>query len=314
MATFINNHLAYITFDNNSLLSELFGTDDSYLRYIEQKLKVTITVRGNKLSISGFAKQTDFAKFVLETLYKQLKQTKSLDIKDFESTIELARANQMNISTDSIYIKTPKRVISPYSYNQSQYLCALKNQEIVFATGPAGTGKTYLAVAHAVHMFLTKQVERIILTRPAVEAGEKLGFLPGDIKEKIDPYLQPLYDALLDMINADLLAKYMDNGEIELAPLAFMRGRTLNNAYIILDEAQNTTTIQMKMFLTRLGKYSRMVITGDPSQGDLLGQKSGLVDAINKLSSIPEIGFILLNEKDIIRNPLIIKIIQAYNQ
>ncbi|MFV9875921.1 MAG: PhoH family protein [Rickettsiales endosymbiont of Dermacentor nuttalli] len=303
MTTLISHHAIYISFDNNTLLSGLFSMYYSYLHHIEQKLQINISSAcGNKLPISGTLLYIDQTKLVLEMLYAQLKQSKNLHTEDIDPTIDLAHLKHSNIPSLPTYIKTPKCVISTYSSNQLQYLHPSKYKKIVFASGPAGTEKTYLAIANAVHLFLNKQVKHIILSRSTVEAGEKISFLSGNIKNKIDPYLQPLYDVLLDMINADMYTKYIENGEIELAPLAFMCGCTLNKAYIILDEAQNTTTTQMKIFLTRLGKHSHMVITGDLSQVDLPNHiKPGLVDSIAKLSSLSEIGFIVLNEQDIIR-------------
>ncbi|MCD6034579.1 MAG: PhoH family protein [Rickettsiales bacterium] len=216
---------------------------------------------------------------------------------------------------DDIIIKTKRKHIRPYTHNQKNYIKSLYKNELVFGVGPAGTGKTYIAVAVAVSMFLNRQVEKIILSRPAVEAGEKLGFLPGDMREKVDPYLQPLYDALHDMLPADQVAKHLEAKEIEIAPLAFMRGRTLTNAYIILDEAQNATSVQMKMFLTRLGEGSRMVVAGDLTQTDLPRQvKSGLRDAIEKLHDIPEIGRVHFDAEDVVRHPLTAKIVKAYNR
>lgn len=312
--------LINLTFDKNELIPILFGQDDKNINKIEERFAVSINSRGNKLSIIGNEKNVIKAKNTIESLYILLDKTKKNEISNIEiETIlkEFAEHKNQKFSyvNHNISIKTKKKQIFPYSQIQIDYIKALQEKDIVFCTGPAGTGKTYLAVAMAVNMFLSQKVERIILCRPAVDAGEKLGFLPGDLKEKIDPYLRPLFDSLHDMINTDTLNKLMNSGEIEVAPLAFMRGRTLNNAFIILDEAQNSTPIQMKMFLTRIGEGSKIVVAGDTTQIDLPPiQGSGLKDAITRLSNINEIGFIKFQEEDIIRHRLTAKIVKAYNK
>jgi phosphate starvation-inducible PhoH-like protein len=312
----LNQKIVYVSLRNNSLLTELFGEHDKHLREIEKRLDVLTYCRGNTVSITGESDNINKAKCIVESLYASLEKGRKVDLEDVSESIRKASvSNGFNKNfAELALIKTRKKNIAPFSTNQFEYINALSTRDVVFATGPAGTGKTYLAVAVAVSAFLNKQVDRIILSRPAVEAGEKLGFLPGDLKEKIDPYLRPLYDALHDMIPAENLAKFMESGEIEIAPLAFMRGRTLNNAFVIVDEAQNTTPTQMKMLLTRLGESSRIVITGDPSQMDLpIGTKSGLADAVERLQHIIEIGFITFKDEDIIRHPLTAKILRAYN-
>jgi phosphate starvation-inducible PhoH-like protein len=314
----VTDELICVTLQNNKLIPPLFGEHDSHLSRIEKMLNVSTSSRGNTLSISGSSADVTKAKSAIEKLYQTLEAGDDIALSDVDAAIRMAtprrRKTDPNFSAGTMDLTTRKKHIIPYSHHQSDYIQTLKEKEVVFAVGPAGTGKTYLAVAVAVSMFLNHQVERIILTRPAVEAGEKLGFLPGDLKEKIDPYLRPLYDALNDMLPAEVVKKHMENGEIEIAPLAFMRGRTLSHAFIILDEAQNTTPTQMKMFLTRLGEGGRMAITGDPSQVDLPKDiRSGLTDAIEKLHKIDDIGIVTFNDKDIIRHPLTAKIVTAYN-
>ncbi|MGB4058221.1 MAG: PhoH family protein, partial [Alphaproteobacteria bacterium] len=259
---------------------------------------------------------------VLQSLWDMLNKKQGVGTAEIDAALRFledkstngkAPKHQMNDST--LAIQTRKKTISPRSPNQALYIKAVQDNAMVFGLGPAGTGKTYLAVSIAVSMFLSGEVERLIFCRPAVEAGERLGFLPGDMKEKVDPYLRPIYDALQDMMPADMLVKKMETGEIEVAPLAFMRGRTLSNAFVILDEAQNTTCTQMKMFLTRMGESSRMVITGDISQTDLpVGIKSGLRDAVEILQDESEIKFIHFNDGDVIRHPLVGKIVRAYDR
>jgi phosphate starvation-inducible protein PhoH and related proteins len=313
----VTDELICVTLQNNKLIPPLFGAQDKHLSRIEKMLNVSTSSRGNTLSISGSSEDVTKAKSAIEKLYHTLETGADIALSDVDAAIRMATPKRRKTDqgyTGTMELTTRKKHIVPYSHHQSDYIETLKQKELVFAVGPAGTGKTYLAVAVAVSMFINHQVERIILTRPAVEAGEKLGFLPGDLKEKIDPYLRPLYDALHDMLPAELVKKHMENGEIEIAPLAFMRGRTLSNAFIILDEAQNTTPTQMKMFLTRLGEGGRMAITGDPSQVDLPRDiKSGLSDALEKLHRIDDIGIVTFDEKDIIRHPLTAKIVNAYN-
>lgn len=315
-----------LVFSDNSLLPSLFGEQDTHLLRIEEKLNVSAHSRGNQLSLHGKLEDVDRARHVLETLYELLKEGTHITMKDVDAAIRMSPTSHDNEDTPNAptkgnrlkpcgnrIIKTLKKHIRPYSKNQNAYIESLFNHELVLASGPAGTGKTYLAVAAAVSMFLEHKVERIILSRPAVEAGEKLGFLPGDMKEKVDPYLSPLYDALYDMLPAERVIKHIENGEIEIAPLAFMRGRTLNSAFIILDEAQNSTPTQMKMFLTRLGEGARMAVCGDLSQTDLSRDiKSGLRDALEKLKHIEEVGFVRFSDEDIVRHPLTARIVQAY--
>lgn len=281
-------------------------------------MHVCTASRGNIISITGKSDNVTRAKTALENLYRTLEKGREISMIDVDAAIKMAHkptTKHPAVSLQEYVVTTRKKNIVPYTHIQLEYLKTLQQKELVFAAGPAGTGKTYIAVAMAVSMFLNKQVERIILSRPAVEAGEKLGFLPGDLKEKIDPYLRPLYDALHDMLPAEQINKFMETNEIEIAPLAFMRGRTLNHAFIILDEAQNTTATQMKMFLTRLGEGSRVVVTGDLSQVDLPPHtKSGLSDALVKLRQIKEIGFIHFSDRDIIRHPLTAKIVKAYER
>lgn len=315
-----------IKFENNNLLSLLLGEQDKHLQRIEDALDVSIYVRGNLFSITGTKEKVIFTKQVLESLYHQLEQGVDVGMGEVDAAIRMAtkmskenKSRPLPILADSsdgdFVIKTRKKHIRPYTPNQQLYLETLLKKELVFGVGPAGTGKTYLAVAIGVSMFLNHEVDRIILSRPAVEAGEKLGFLPGDMKEKVDPYLQPLYDALHDMLPAEQVQKHLENKEIEIAPLAFMRGRTLNNSFVILDEAQNATSVQMKMFLTRLGEGSRMVVAGDLTQTDLPRDiKSGLRDALEKLSDITDIGRVNFDAKDVVRHPLTAKIVHAYEQ
>lgn len=311
-----------LSFDDHSLLPMLYGLHDQNLNRIEEKLDVSASSRGNILSLSGEREAVNKSESVVRTLYARLLKGLHVDLPEVDAAIRMSggdkkgktMSKRKKIESD-IAIKTAKKLITPYSHNQAAYIQALYDHDMVFALGPAGTGKTYLAVAMAVTMFMNKKVERIILSRPAVEAGEKLGFLPGDLKEKIDPYLRPLYDALYDMMPGDRVLRYMETGEIEVAPLAFMRGRTLSNSYIILDEAQNTTPTQMKMFLTRLGENSRMVITGDLSQTDLPKDiMSGLRDAVRKVEHIEGISTIRFADEDVVRHTLAAKIVQAYEE
>jgi len=309
-----------LDFDDNRLLTELFGEHDQNLARIEQGLGVMATSRGNKLVITGDPSARDQADLVLKDLYARLKSGLEVGRGEVDGAIRMAQAPkaeaEMGSGADKRFqVATRKRMVAPRSPTQGRYIEALTENELVFGIGPAGTGKTYLAVAVAAAMLSQKKVDRIILSRPAVEAGERLGFLPGDLREKIDPYLRPLYDALYDMLPGDLVARSIESGEIEVAPLAFMRGRTLANSFIILDEAQNTTPVQMKMFLTRLGENSRMAITGDPSQVDLpLGAKSGLVDALDTLRPVEGVATVRFNEQDVVRHPLVTRIVRAYEQ
>ena len=301
--------------DDNSILSNLFGVNDYNLHIIEKIKNVKIQYRGNKIRISGNKKSIFETKATLLDLFKEAKNGAEIDedkIRDSESIVK------MNIKEDAqmdLFIQTKKRKIIPRTENQNSYFKLLNTKNIIFAIGPAGTGKTYVAVAKAVSALQEGKVNKIILSRPAVEAGEKLGFLPGDLKEKVDPFLRPIYDALYSMLPFEQVEKKILNNTIEIAPIAFMRGRTLEDCFIILDEAQNTTRTQMKMFLTRLGKNSQMVIVGDITQIDLISEKdSGLKDALKKLGKINDIGFIELNEKDVVRHELVKKIINAYEK
>lgn len=312
-----------IEFEDNKLLPHLFGERDRFLRHIEKTLQVTIGARGNHVLISGSAHNSAAAHTVLSYLYERLNAGREVSANEVEAALRLASSSQeatqgfqtLNTEATDVVIPTRKRVISARSANQAHYLQLLKEKDLVFALGPAGTGKTYLAVATAVSMLFSGQVNRIILSRPAVEAGERLGFLPGDLREKVDPYLRPLYDALFDMIPTDQVAKRFQNGEIEVAPLAFMRGRTLTKSFVILDEAQNTTTAQMKMFLTRLGEGSRMAVTGDLTQVDLpSGVYSGLREAVNLLRSVDGVAVKHFDKQDIVRHPLVSRIVAAYEK
>jgi len=309
-----------LQFDDNNLLPPLYGEHDQHLTRLEAQLGVRLAARGNRVSISGSADAVRAAELALTALYERLR--KGLEVSDGEVDAAVrmvmqgpaeAGAAVADIHAEDLTIVTRKRRLSPRSPNQAAYVRALRSRELVFAIGPAGTGKTYLAVAMAVSLMMEGRVERIILSRPAVEAGERLGFLPGDLREKVDPYLRPLYDALFDMLPAEQVTSLLSSGEIEVAPLAFMRGRTLRNAFVILDEAQNTTPVQMKMFLTRLGENSRMVITGDPSQVDLpKGQLSGLRDAVGLLSGMDLVALVRFTNIDVMRHSLVTRIVSAY--
>jgi phosphate starvation-inducible protein PhoH and related proteins len=306
-------------FDDNSLLPQLYGERDENLGRIERQLGVSLVSRGNRVAISGPSARTDLARTALAALYDRLKRGLDVDSGVVDAALRLAtdrsgqHGNELWGNGDEI--RTRKRRISARSANQAAYIRALRDSELVFGLGPAGTGKTYLAVATAVDMMMSGAIERIVLSRPAVEAGERLGFLPGDLREKVDPYLRPLYDALYDMLPGEQVMKRLNSGEIEVAPLAFMRGRTLANAFVILDEAQNTTPVQMKMFLTRLGENARMAVTGDLSQIDLPpGARCGLRDAVDTLTGVEGVAMIEFNEADVVRHPLVARIVRAYDQ
>ena len=301
-----------MTFDDNAVVARLYGNHDSNLVRIEQLANVQLNARGNQLHIAGENDAVTVAHKTLTGLYERLKRGLSVEMADVDAAIRFARNG--GDSGDDIGIRTRRRTVQARSPGQRIYLQALRERDLVFALGPAGSGKTYLAVAMGVSLLLAGKVERIVLSRPAVEAGERLGFLPGDMKEKIDPYLRPLYDALHDMLPAEQIANRLESGEIEIAPLAFMRGRTLAHCYVILDEAQNTTPMQMRMFLTRLGEGSRMVVTGDPSQTDLPGgQRSGLADAVETLRDIDGVRFVRLTAQDVVRHDLVTRIVEAYD-
>ncbi len=311
-----------VPFEDNRLAAVLFGEYDANLAILEDRLGIEVVVHGNVVTLNGSEHSCAIAKEVLEELYARLVEGEIISSGDIDGAIRHARARPADAGEGSrkdpvrsVQIRTRKRVITSRSPAQSAYLKAMAKRDLVFATGPAGTGKTYLAVAYAAAMLERGEVERMILSRPAIEAGERLGFLPGDMREKVDPYLRPLYDALYDVLAPDKVDRDMDTGVIEIAPLAFMRGRTLSNAAIILDEAQNCTHIQMKMFLTRIGEGSKMVVTGDPTQIDLpSGQKSGLAGAIDLLGGIPEIDHIAFTRADVVRRELVSKIVEAYEE
>jgi len=301
-----------MTFDDNALLAVLYGNHDRHLVRIEQLANVQLSARGNQLAIAGAADDAAVAHKALAGLYERLKRGLSIEMADIEAAVRFARSGGDGGDDDGI--RTRRRTVQARSPGQRIYLAALRERDMVFALGPAGSGKTYLAVAMGVSLLTAGKVERIVLSRPAVEAGERLGFLPGDMKEKIDPYLRPLYDALHDMLPAEQIANRLVSGEIEIAPLAFMRGRTLAHCYVILDEAQNTTPMQMRMFLTRLGEGSRMVITGDPSQTDLPGgQRSGIADAVDTLGNVEGVRFVRLGSRDVVRHDLVTRIVEAYD-
>ena len=303
-----------LQFEDNRLLPRLFGEHDQHLARIEQQLGVELSQRGNQLSIQGPADGIETAREAIRSLYRRLKSGKDVDLHEVDAALRLASRGGAGSAEPEIELATRRRVIAPRSPTQAEYMKSLQSYELVFGLGPAGTGKTYLAVAMAVTLMTSGKVDRIILSRPAVEAGERLGFLPGDVRDKVDPYLRPLYDALYDMLPADQVMKRLANGEIEIAPLAFMRGRTLSNAFVILDEAQNTTPVQMKMFLTRLGENSRMAVTGDLTQIDLpLGARSGLADAIEVLKGVDGITFIRFTDADVVRHPMVTRVVRAYD-
>ena len=299
-----------VEFENNSFLTELYGNHDQNLAKFENYFNVSISYRGNKLEISGDQESSLMAADKIMELYNELDNGIKLGIKDVDVFLKSKKVDK-----DNFLIKTNNKKIYARSKNQEIFVNAININDLIFGIGPAGTGKTYLAVAVAVQCLLKNQISRIILSRPAVEAGERLGFLPGDLKEKIDPYLRPLYDALNDLMPKKILENYIDNGIIEIAPLAFMRGRTLENAFIILDEAQNTTNMQMKMFVTRLGRNSKMVILGDITQIDLpTGSTSGLKEILKLIPKEKGIDTIKFQSKDIVRHRLVDKIVRAYSK
>ena len=319
----------HLQFDDNRLLPLLFGEHDQHLARLERELGVSMVSRGNQLIISGAEDSVTVARQILTGLYQRLKRGQQLDKHDIDAAIRLSRQDDTprgddgaepnlfgsgNLGGDGTSIKTQKRLITPRSAAQAKYIRMLHDQELVFGIGPAGTGKTYLAVAVAVAMLAKGTVDRIILSRPAVEAGERLGFLPGDMRDKVDPYLRPLYDALYDVLPPEKVERDLTTGEIEVAPLAFMRGRTLANSFVILDEAQNTSPMQMKMFLTRLGENSRMAVNGDLTQIDLPpGQKSGLRDALEAIENVEGVGTVRFSNRDVVRHHLVQKIVSAYD-
>ena len=333
-----------LQFDDNSLLPLLFGEHDQHLARIEQQLNVSIATRGNKIAISGDRDAVAAAEQALNALYRRLEKGMGVDRNEVDAAIRMsdstadagtdggadpgagggaeppaaqpsrqAKRGATQVHAEDLSIRTKRKTITPRSNRQASYIQALRDHDLVFGLGPAGTGKTYLAVAVAVEELLQGRVDRIILSRPAVEAGERLGFLPGDLREKVDPYLRPLQDALYEMLPGEQVVRRLSSGEIEVAPLAFMRGRTLSNSFVILDEAQNTTAVQMKMFLTRLGENGRMAITGDLSQVDLpRGELSGLRDACELLTGMEGVSVLRFTDADVVRHPLVTKIVRAY--
>ena len=312
-----NNDNLMISFNNEKLIPHLYGDLDRNLHRIESNLNVCLNGRGKNIEISG--KEVKLAHAVLNDLYNQIKNGFEIGYEEVDASIRMnsQKNNDIFIDDDKIpLIITSKKTIKARTHRQNDYINILNNSELTFGIGPAGTGKTYIPVAHAVSKLEKEEIDKIIISRPAVEAGEKLGFLPGDLKDKVDPYLRPIYDSLEDVLSFKKLEKYMQLGIIEIAPLAFMRGRTLSNAYIILDEAQNTTIMQMKMFLTRLGFNSRMVITGDITQIDLPNNvKSGLSDALKVTKIIKNgVGQVFFDDKDVVRHPLVQEIVKAYER
>jgi phosphate starvation-inducible PhoH-like protein len=309
-----------LQFEDNRLLPSLYGEHDRHLARIEAQLGVSMATRGNRIAISGPSGAVEIARAALSALYDRLKRGLEVDQHEIDAAIRLARDTDADgpslfgpSGAEDLALRTRKRHVTPRSPTQAAYVRAMHGHDLVFGLGPAGTGKTYLAVAMAVSMMLRGRIDRMVLSRPAVEAGERLGFLPGDLKEKVDPYLRPLYDALHDMLPGDQVMNRLQSGDIEVAPLAFMRGRTLSNCFIILDEAQNTTPVQMKMFLTRLGENSRMVVTGDLTQVDLPpGARSGLTDAVETLGGVEGIATVRFTEADVVRHPLVTRMVQAY--
>ena len=306
-----------LVFPDNRLMIELCGEFDKNLVKIEKQLDVQIIRRGNQLDIFGPNEAASEAHGVLSNLYERLENGKSVEFADIDRALRMNPENDNQLemfSKSSVEIKTRKKPVEPRTDAQKGYVQSLMENELAFGIGPAGTGKTYLAVAVAVSKFISGDVDRIILSRPAVEAGEKLGYLPGDMKDKVDPYMQPLYDALNDFLPGKQLAKLIEEKRIEIAPLAFMRGRTLANAFVVLDEAQNATSMQMKMFLTRFGQNSRMVICGDPKQIDIPGgdRMSGLADAVTKLENVEGIAVSRFTSADVVRHPIVGRIVEAY--
>ncbi|MFA9407832.1 MAG: PhoH family protein [Candidatus Dadabacteria bacterium] len=305
-------------FEDNNIVRELYGQQNENLKEIENLYGIKIHSRGGKLSLEGKSNEVESAYKFLSKIYTLMEKGYSLDPGDLELASRIVNENSIQLEDvflDTVCVSTRKKIIAPKSLTQKLYIESIRKHDIVFGVGPAGTGKTYLAMAMAISAFVNKEVNRIILTRPAVEAGEKLGFLPGDLSQKVDPYLRPLLDALYDMMDYDKASRLIDKNAIEVAPLAFMRGRTLNDAFVVLDEAQNTTPMQMKMFLTRLGFNSKAVITGDTTQIDLgKGEKSGLLEAESLVKKVEGISFVYFSKNDVVRHPLVRQIIEAYEQ
>ncbi len=310
----VANKRIVVPFEDNRHVTRLLGEYDSHLALIEDRLGIEAHAHGNVVVLNGSEPACDIARGVLEELYARVAQGQQITAGDFDGLIR--HANEKTVPADGqAQIATRRRVVKARTPMQSVYMRALEKIDLVFGVGPAGTGKTYIAVAYAAHCLERGLVERIILSRPAVEAGERLGFLPGDMREKVDPYLRPLYDALYDVLPPEKVERDLELGVIEIAPLAFMRGRTLANAYVILDEAQNTTSMQMKMFLTRLGENAKMTVTGDPSQVDLpVGMKSGLEEAIALLDGVPGIEAVRFTGADVVRRDLVARIVEAYDR
>ena len=303
-----------VPFEDNRLLTLLLGEYDSHLALIEDRLGIDAHAHGNVVILTGAPNACATARSVLERLYSRISKGETIGPGDIDGMIRHARA-EGTVSDGQAQIATRRRLVKARTPTQSTYIRAIDKHDLVFGLGPAGTGKTYIAVAFAAQCLERGLVERIILSRPAVEAGERLGFLPGDMRDKVDPYLRPLYDALYDVLPPEKVERDIETGVIEVAPLAFMRGRTLANAFVILDEAQNTTSMQMKMFLTRIGEGSKMVVTGDPSQIDLPpGTKSGLVEAVDLLSEVDDISIVKFLAGDIVRRDLVAKIVDAYDR
>jgi len=308
-----------LRFHSNDVVRTLYGERNCNLTLIEKRLGIAINIRGNDLIMQGNMLELEMAENLLNQLYGLIKDGYPVYERDIDYSIRILdgdyNAKLKPIFLDRVYITSKRKIITPKSVNQKNYIDSIRNYDIVFGIGPAGTGKTYLAMAMAISALMKKEVSRVVLTRPAVEAGEKLGYLPGDLYEKVNPYLRPLYDALHDMMDFENASQLIQSGVLEVAPLAFMRGRTLNDSFIILDEAQNSTLEQMKMFLTRLGFDSKTVITGDVTQTDLPeGKSSGLIQAREILAHIPEIKFVHFTKEDVVRHPLVQKIIDAYER
>tara|TARA_Y100001935_G_C17266042_1_gene489226 strand:- start:112 stop:1125 length:1014 start_codon:yes stop_codon:yes gene_type:complete len=316
----IDNETANVKILNNDILMSVVGEFNKNLIQIEKLTKTKLYFRGNSITVKGSRDSVSNASNSLMFLVNKFLVTNSIENNDIIYSVkhgvkELDKKNRNNIRSIDQVIKTPRKSIIARSKKQSDYLKALQSENIVMSLGPAGTGKSYLAVSVAVTMLMEKKIDRVILSRPAVEAGERLGFLPGDMKEKVDPYLRPLYDALYDLFGFEQIQRKIDNGSIEIAPLAFMRGRTLKNSFAILDEAQNATLTQIKMFLTRIGENSKLVVNGDPSQIDLINKShSGLIKSKKILKDIKEIKVVEFDHKDVVRHPLVSKIIQAYQK
>lgn len=309
----------HLKFDDNEAVRDLFGPEDAHLKSMERSLGLNIHARGSDIQIAGNPSNVEVGEKILNELYQMIKKGHPVMGSDIDHAIRIltrrADTHLEDIFLDSIFIPSRRKAIMPRSRGQKDYVHAIRNNDIVFGIGPAGTGKSYLAVAVAVASFLKKEYRKLILCRPAVEAGERLGFLPGDIVAKINPYLRPLYDALYDMIDVEQVNRMIENDQIEIAPLAFMRGRTLHNAFVILDEAQNCTSMQMKMCLTRLGPRSKMVVTGDLTQIDLPGgQASGLLEALDILKNLPGMAQHFFTQADVVRHPVVQEVVKAYEK